>query len=128
MVLFISRPATEIFFQVRFYCTISRGGQQAWFLGTTYVNIVAFIWITLEYSQTCSKDHLHQATTCLRLPTLSPPKPIAIQYNNHLPSKKNLCKTITTKLYPAKKWETAIKQQCIKNKCLSNYLLSSTTL
>ena len=41
---------------------------------------------------------------------------------------KNLSKTNSTKLYPAKKWETNISQQCIKNKCLSDYIYSIATL
>ena len=36
---------------------------------------------------------------------------------------KNLSKTTTTKLYPAKKWETNIRQQYIKNKHLCLHLL-----
>ena len=41
---------------------------------------------------------------------------------------KNLSKTTSTKLYPAKKWETNISQQCIKNKRLSDYIYSIATL
>ena len=45
-----------------------------------------------------------------------------------LQNEKKLSKTTTRKLYPAKKWETNIRQQCIKNKRLSDYIYSSTTL
>ena len=45
-----------------------------------------------------------------------------------LPNEKNLSKTTTEKLDPAKKWETNIMQQCIKNKRLYDYIYSSATL
>ena len=40
-----------------------------------------------------------------------------------LPNEKDLSKTTTTKLYPTKKWETNLKQQCVKNKRLFDYSL-----
>ena len=69
------------------------------------------------YSQICSNDHLYKTTTRLRRPMLSPPRQIPIQlllYNTTTrltrpmttffvsQMKKNLFKTTTTKLYPAK--------------------------
>ena len=44
------------------------------------------------------------------------------------PKLKNLSKTTATKLYPAKKWETTIRKQCIKNKCLHDYIYFIATL
>ena len=41
--------------------------------------------------------------------------------------KKNLSKTSTTKLYPAKKWDTK-KATMDKNKRLSDYIYSIATL
>ena len=93
---------------------------------------------TQLYSQTCSNNHLYKTTTRLRQPVLSPPQQISIElllYNTTtclkqpattfcLPSEKNLSKTTTTKLYPAKKWKTNIRQQCIK---ANVSLYSSTT-
>ena len=72
------------------------------------------------YCETCLNNHLHKTTTCLRWPVLSPPKQTPIQsllykMNTCLTCqqtlflspkwKKNMSKTTTTKLYPAKKWE-----------------------
>ena len=69
-----------------------------------------------------------QTTTSIRRPMLYPPMQISIQSllyktttcltqpaTTFLVSqmKKNLSITTTTKLYPAKKWETNIRQQCI---------------
>ena len=91
-----------------------------------------------NYSQTCSNDHLYKLTTHLRQPTLSPPKQIPIQSLLYKTTtcltwpattffvsqvKINLSEITTTKFYPAKKWETSIKQQYIKIKRLSLYLL-----
>ena len=42
--------------------------------------------------------------------------------------KKNLSKTTTTKLFPAKKWETNIRQQYKKTKRLSDYNYSIATV
>ena len=42
--------------------------------------------------------------------------------------KKNLSKTTTTKLFPAKKWETNIRQQYKKTKHLSDYNYSIATV
>ena len=42
--------------------------------------------------------------------------------------KKNLSKTTTTNLYPAKKWETNLRQQCIKNRRLTYHNYSIATL
>ena len=42
--------------------------------------------------------------------------------------KKNLSKTITTKLYPAKECEKKSKEECIKNECLSDYIYSIANL
>ena len=70
-----------------------------------------------------------QTTTSIRQPVLSLPKQIPIQPLLYKTTtcltrpatpffvsqmKKNLSKTTTTKLYPAKKWETNIRQECIK--------------
>ena len=41
---------------------------------------------------------------------------------------ENLSKTTNTKLYPVKKWEINIRQQCIQKKHLSDYIYSTTTL
>ena len=72
-----------------------------------------------EYSQTCSNDHLYKTTTGLRRPMLGLPKLISLQlllYKTTTcdqrplflsPKCANLSKTITTKLYPAKKWKQA---------------------
>ena len=82
-----------------------------------------------QYSQTCSNDHLYKTTTRLRRPILGPPEQIPIQSLLYKTTtcltrpattffvsqmKKNLSKTTTTKLYPAKKQETNIGQQGIK--------------
>ena len=45
-----------------------------------------------------------------------------------LPNEKHLSKTTTTKFYPAKKWETNIRKQCIENERLSDYIYSIATL
>ena len=89
------------------------------------------------YSQTCSNDHLYKTTTCLRQPILRPPKQIPIQSLLYKTTtslmqpatiffvwqmKKNLSKTTTTKLYPARKWKTNIRQQCINIRHLSDYI------
>ena len=73
------------------------------------------------HSRTSLNNHPHITTTRLRWPVLCPPKEIPIQLLLYkmtisltrpattffcLPSEKNLSKTIATKLYPAKKWET----------------------
>ena len=42
--------------------------------------------------------------------------------------KKNLSETTTAKIYPVKKWETNIRQQCIKNNYLSNCIYSIAAL
>ena len=78
-----------------------------------------------KYTQTCSNDHLHKVTTCLRRPMLSPAKPIPIQlllYKTTLclkrpgttffvpQMKKKLSKTATANLYSAKKWEAVHKK------------------
>ena len=42
--------------------------------------------------------------------------------------KKSLSKTTAKKLYPAKKYETKYKEQCIKNKHLFDYIYSIATL
>ena len=99
--------------------------------------------IKYKYSQTCSSNHLYKTTTRLRQPMLSLPKQIPIQLLLHKRTtclmqpattffvsqmKKNLPKTTTTKLYPVKKWETNIRQQCIKNICFSDYIYSSANL
>ena len=66
---------------------------------------------TFEYLNSINLKHYNQA--CLnkppvKRPMLSLPKPIPVQSllsnatNNHSQVKKNLSKTITTKLYPAK--------------------------
>ena len=90
----------------------------------------------------CSNDHLYKTTTRLRRPMLGPPNQIPIQplmYKTTtcltrpttsffcFTNEKNLSKTTTTKLYPAKKWETNIRQQCIKNKCLSDIYSIATS-
>ena len=77
-------------------------------------------------------------TTRLRRPVLSLPKQIPMQSLLYkmttcltrpattffvLQIKKNLSKTTTKKLYPAKKWETNLRQQCMKNKRLPDYTL-----
>ena len=98
---------------------------------------------TSKYNQTCSNNPLYKTATCLRRLTLSPPKQIPIQsllskmttcltwpattfFVSQM--KKNLSKTITTKFYPEKKWETNIKQQCIKITCLCDFIYSIATL
>ena len=45
-----------------------------------------------------------------------------------LPNEKHLSKTTTKKFYPAKKWETNIRKQCIENERLSDYIYSIATL
>ena len=45
-----------------------------------------------------------------------------------LPNEKKLPKTTTTKLYPAKKWETNLRQQRIRNKRLFDYIYVIATL
>ena len=95
-----------------------------------------------SYSQTCSNNHLYKTTTCLRRPMLSSPKQISIQsllYKTttcltrptttfFVPQmKENLSKRSTTKLYPAKKWDTN-KATMDKNKRLSDYIYSIATL
>ena len=79
--------------------------------------------------QTCSNNHLYKTITPLRRPMLNLPRQILIQsllckmttclmqpastlFVSQM--KKNLPKTTTTKLKPAKKWETNIRQQCKK--------------
>ena len=57
---------------------------------------------------------LYKTTTCL-----TPPMTTFLFHK----WKKKLSKTTTTKLYPANKWETNIRQQCVKNKRLVLYLL-----
>ena len=44
-----------------------------------FVNFCLLIASFCRYSQTCSNDHLYKMTTCLRRPTMSPPKPVPIQ-------------------------------------------------
>ena len=84
---------------------------------------------TVNYSQTCSNDHsqddLYKTTTHLRWPILDLPELIPIQSLLYKTTtsltrpattffasqiKKNLSKTTITKLYPAKKSETNIRQ------------------
>ena len=72
-----------------------------------------------EYSQTCSNDHHYKTTICLRRPMLGLPKLISLQLFLYKattcdqrplflsPKCANLSKTVTTKLYPAKKWKQA---------------------
>ena len=86
-----------------------------------------------------------QTITSIRRPMLSPPMQIPIQsllYKTttcptrpatnflSLKWKKDLFERTTTKLYPAKKWETEtnMRQQCIKNKGLSDCVYCITTL
>ena len=76
-----------------------------------------------------SNDHCYKMTTHLRQPVLGLPEQIPIQsllfktttcltrpattfFVSQM--EKNLSKTTTTKLYPASKWETNIRQHCIK--------------
>ena len=68
---------------------------------------------------------------------LSLPKQIPVQSllsnatSNHFfdsQMKKNLSKTITTKLYPAKECEKKHKEECIKNKRFSDYIYSIANL
>ena len=75
------------------------------------------------YSQTCSNCHLYKVTNTesaqANSDTIVTVQDIHLSNvtSNHffcLPNKKNLSKTTTTKLYPAKKWETNIRQQGIK--------------
>ena len=80
-------------------------------------------------SKTCSNHHLYKTTTCLRSLMLSLPKQNPIQLLLYkmttcltqpvttfcLPNERNLSKTNTTKLYPAKKWGKNVVEQCIKN-------------
>ena len=94
-------------------------------------NRASFVSIC-KLQATCSNDHLYKTTPHLRWPMLSPPKPISIKsllYNTTTcltqPYQKNLSKTTTTKLYPAKKYDTNIRQQTMHKKetCLWLYLL-----
>ena len=48
---------------------------------------------------------LYKTTTCLT-------QPVTTFFVSQI--KKNLSKTTTIKLYPAKKWETYVREQCIK--------------
>ena len=94
----------------------------------------------VNYSQTCSNDHLYKTTTRLRQPVLSQPKQIPVQlllYKTTTcvtrPATTFFClpneKTLTaTKLYPAKKWKIIIWKQCIENKCRPDYIYSIATL
>ena len=68
---------------------------------------------------------------------LSLPKQILVQSllsnmtDNHFfdsKMKKNLSKTITAKLCPAKECEKKHKEECIKNKHLSGYMYSIANL
>ena len=81
------------------------------------------IWTQLTQSITAKSV---QTTTSVKQPMLSPPKQIPVQSllskatSNHFfdsQMKKNLSKTITTKLYPAKACEKN-KERCIQNKRL----------
>ena len=82
-----------------------------------------------------------QTTTSIRQTVLSLPKQIPIQPLLYKTTtcltqpatpffvsqiQKNLSKTTTSKLYPAKKWETNIRQECIKTNN-SDYIYSSAT-
>ena len=62
-----------------------------------------------------------KTATYLRGPILSPPKQISVQLLLYKTTtffvsqmEQNLSKTATTKLHPAKKWETSIRRQGIK--------------
>ena len=81
--------------------------------------------LKLNYSQICSYDHLYYATTRLRRPIVSPPKLFPIQLLLYKTTtcltqptttffvtqmKKNLSKTMTAKVYLAKKWEAMHKK------------------
>ena len=79
----------------------------------------------IYYSQTCSNNHRYKTTTHLQQPMLNLPKPIPIQLSLYKTTtsqmqpattffvpqmKKNLSKTATAKLYPAKKVEAMHKK------------------
>ena len=87
------------------------------------------VWWLIEL---CFKKYIKKCTlsnvlimtskTTNTVPTQTNSLIILTVYHEHLScvtSKKKLSKTTAIKFYPAKKWETNVKQQCIKNIRLS---------
>ena len=106
---------------------------------------VFHIWyaiFSLLYSQTCSNDHLHNATTCLRQPMLSPPKQIPIQSilyemttcltrpaaNFFVPQMNKTCLNKHYKTLTSEKKGNKHKATMDKHKRLSDYIYSISTL
>ena len=79
-----------------------------------------------HYSETCSNDHICKTTNAESAQANSHQN-VTSDHFCESQMKKNLSKTTTTKLYPAKECKKN-KEQFIKNKRLSDYIYSIANL